>query len=435
MFEIFKTSKAKKETRSSGVTNLRDPDRWFGELFGMPTAAGVNVNVKTALSIPTFWAALKKRGGTIGSLSCEIFENTPTGAKPAPKHPLYNLVNSKPHPLYNSFVFWMTLVVNVDAKGDGFVRIRRKSMNARPFRLDLVMKEDVLDLIEMDDGQFYYIINEKKVGNPTPTQKAVSIDDMIHIRGLSMDGLFSEDPIQINKECFGGGIAANKYTSAFFGNNAHVNFVIESPQLMSDKARTKFNSWWSRTVSGMKNAFKNPIILDQGSKLHKISLNPQEASLEESKKSVAADAARIVDTPAHMVGLLDKATFSNIEVQNNEFLMFSIRNTLKQIETEFNNKIFSTSETNKQKYFIRFNLDSLLRSDAESRTKKLETEIKWGIISRDEARQLAGYQTEPNNNFILTPMNMEDKLNPDGGTDNTNGEERNFSFKKIKPDA
>ena len=232
MFEIFKTSKAKKETRSSGVTNLRDPDRWFGELFGAPTAAGVNVNVKTALSIPTFWAALKKRGGTIGSLSCEIFENTPTGAKPAPKHPLYNLVNSKPHPLYNSFVFWMTLVVNVDAKGDGFVRIRRKSMNGRPFRLDLVMKEDVLDLIEMDDGQFYYIINEKKVGNPTPTQKAVSIDDMIHIRGLSMDGLFSEDPIQINKECFGGGIAANKYTSAFFGNNEHVNFVIESPQLM-----------------------------------------------------------------------------------------------------------------------------------------------------------------------------------------------------------
>jgi HK97 family phage portal protein len=106
------------------------------------------------------------------------------------------------------------------------------------------------------------------------------------------------------------------------------------------------------------------------------------------------------------LGAGENFTFSSVEVMVNDFVMYSIRNTIKQLESEFNLKCFTPSEVRNETYFTRFNIDSLLRGDTATRSQKMETEVKWGVITKNEAREMMGYNKLEDGDTFLTPLNM-----------------------------
>ncbi|RMG81353.1 MAG: phage portal protein [Chloroflexi bacterium] len=200
-------------------------------------------------------------------------------------------------------------------------------------------------------------------------------------------------------------MANDAYSASFYASGGHIQYALEAPQEFSPKAKAAWRKEWRRLFSGIKKAFKDIPIIDRGAKLHQLKLNARDAALVEGKKAFVQDAGRMFDVPGHMIGAGDNYTFASVEVMVTDFVMYSIRNTVKQIEAELNRKLFSEEE--RGRYFVKFNIDSLLRGDTETRTKKIETELKWGIITRNEARQLSGYNKIDGLDEFLVPLNMQ----------------------------
>lgn len=384
-------------------TSLANPDTWLLNLFGA-SENGVTVNYETALGIPAYWAAVKRRAGTIASLQIGVWKKTKLGSERSEEHPLDYLLSAQPHPLYNSFIFFQTLITCMDVYGNGYARIERDDVGGVA-RFHIVRPPEVREIIqEKLSNDYFYIIDINEFGQ----QKSlpVKVEDMIHLRGLTLTGLMALDPVKTQRETFRAALSNSAYESNFYENGAHVNYALEVPSNFSPTMKETFFTQWRKVFSGVANAFKRPLIIDGGAKLHQLKMTPADAAMVEAKKAKTIDMARIQDVPLHMIGAGENQTFASVEVMMTDFVQYSIRNTVKQLENEFNNKAFSPKDLKSGKYFIRINMDSLLRGDAKARTEKLESEVKWGIITRNEAREMAGYNKMEGSETYMTPANM-----------------------------
>lgn len=385
-------------------TSLSNPDAWFYEAVGS-SASGVSVSAKSNLGIPAYAAAVGRRARTIGSLSCKVFKKTDLGSEPDYEHPLFSLLNRQPHPLYNSFIFFQTLVTNLDTRGVAYARIIRSRVTGDVQRLELIEPGDVLDLQKTTSGNYFYIVNSKDTMGGVK-KDTVALNDMIVLKGLTFDGFTALNPSSLHKDTFSGGLSGKKYVSAFYENGAHINYAVEVPFEMSPTAKNNFESTWKKIFSGLRNAFSKPFLLDKGAKLHPLKMTPADAQMTEANEAMVTEMARITDVPAHMIGAGKNMTFSSVEVMVTDFVQYSLRNTIRQLEIELENKCLSRSERDGRTHEIRFNLDSLLQGDIKTRTEKGINEIKWGLITPNEYRRLNGYNEVQGQDVFFNPINM-----------------------------
>ena len=396
-----------KRSAENPNSSLSNPDNWFVDYVTQGGSGKKRINDKQALSIPAMYSAIGRRAKTIASLSWEVYRNTDLGAVRAPNHPLHYVISKSPHPLFNSFTFRQSLITHLDLYGNAYAEIIRDG-NTRPRQFVIHHPRTVEDIKKVTEPgrepQYFYIVNEEEFGQTK--RRAIPVGDMIHLKGLTIDTYFGISPVSAHSETLSAGVAATEYENSFFSNNAHIAYAIEMPMQVSPAAKQNIESAWKRFWGGIKNAFTKPFILDAGAKLHKISNSPQEAMLTDAKKGTVVDVSRITDVPPHMLGAGENFTFSSVEVMVNDFVMYSIRNTVKQFESEFNLKCFTPSEVRNETYFTRLNIDSLLRGDTATRSKKMETEVKWGVITKNEAREMMGYNKIEDGDVFLTPLNM-----------------------------
>jgi HK97 family phage portal protein len=197
-----------------------------------------------------------------------------------------------------------------------------------------------------------------------------------------------------------------KYAARTFKNGAHITGFLTTDQKLSEEAAIRMAKSWKERFSGVDNAGKTPV-LEEGLKFQPLSMTPEDAMFIESARLGVEEVARIFGVPLHMLGNLERATFSNIEHQSREFVMYSLRPWVKRWEEEINRKLFTESEK-RRGFYYRFNLDSLLRGDSEARSKLIDTYMKWGILNRDEVRKLEGFNNSDDGtgSTHYVPVNM-----------------------------
>ena len=117
-----------------------------------------------------------------------------------------------------------------------------------------------------------------------------------------------------------------------------------------------------------------------------ISINPQEAQFLETRKFQINEIARIFRVPPHMVGDLEKSSFSNIENMSREFVVYTLTPWLCRWEESLARSLFNSEE--KGQYFVKFNVDGLLRGDYASRMQGYSTGIQNGFYCPNDIRQL-----------------------------------------------
>ena len=105
-------------------------------------------------------------------------------------------------------------------------------------------------------------------------------------------------------------------------------------------------------------------VLEEGLKYTPISISPEQAQFLETRKFQINEIARIFRVPPHMVGDLEKSSFSNIEQQSLEFVKYTLEPWLVRWEQSIQRILFSADE--KKRYFVRFNVEGLLRGDYAS---------------------------------------------------------------------
>ena len=305
-------------------------------------------------------------------------------------HPLYRLLHDEPNPEMSSFVFRETLMTHLLLWGNAYAQIIRNGKNEIVALYPLMPNKMSVDRDE--SGRLYYTYYRGSDEAIKDKEFAVTLQptDVLHIPGLGFDGLVGYSPIAMAKNAIGMAIACEEYGAKFFANGAAPGCVLEHPCTIKDPQRVRKS--WQSTFGGSGNANKIAV-LEEGMKYTPIGISPEQAQFLETRKFQINEIARIFRVPPHMVGDLEKSSFSNIEQQSLEFVKYTLDPWVIRWEQSIQRTLLSKDE--KAVYFVKFNLEGLLRGDYQSRMNGYAIGRQNGWMSANDIRELENLNRIP----------------------------------------
>ncbi len=353
-------------------------------LFG-GTTSGKSVNERTAMQASAVHACVRVLAEAIAGLPIHLHQYKEDGGKErVPTHPLYPLLHDAPNPEMTSFVFRETLMTHLLLWGNAYAQILR---DGRGRVLGLYpLLPNKMEVSRAPSGDLVYAYrreSEESRINPDSGTVTLRRDEVLHISGLGFDGVVGYSPIAMTKHSIGMALAVEEYGAAFFANGANPGGVLEHPGIIKDVQRVKDS--WNSAYRGSGNAHR-VAVLEESMKFHAIGIPPEQAQFLETRKFQINEIARIFRVPPHLVGDLDRATFGNIEHQSLEFTKYTVGPWVSRWEQSLQQALILPSE--KGKYFIKFNLDGLLRGDYQSRMAGYATARQNGWMSANDIREL-----------------------------------------------
>jgi HK97 family phage portal protein len=303
-----------------------------------------------------------------------------------------------------SFAFRETLMTHLLLWGNAYAQIIR---NGKGEILGLYpLMPDRMTVDRDDKGRLYYEYQVTTDDAPINKKSTVKLKpyDVLHIPGLGFDGLVGYSPIAMAKNAIGLAIAAEEYGSKFYANGATPSGVLEHPGIVKDPEKVRES--WQSAFGGSANANKTAV-LEEGMKYNPISIAPEQAQFLETRKFQINEIARIFRVPPHMVGDLEKSSFSNIEQQSLEFVKYTLEPWIVRWEQSIMRSLLSAED--KKKYFVKFNVDGLLRGDYQSRMNGYATARQNGWMSTNDIRELENLDLIPDElggNLYLVNGNM-----------------------------
>jgi HK97 family phage portal protein len=373
----------------SGLFHSRDkPTNRVGGgwsfLFG-GTTSGKTVNERTAMQTTAVYACVRILSEAVAGLPLHIYRYRADGGKERiPMHPLYHLLHDEPNPEMTSFVFRETLMSHLLLWGNAYAQVVRNGRGQAVALYPLLPSK--MDVSRAANGELlytYYRDADETGLNPKGGYITLRRDEVLHIPGLGFDGLIGYSPIAMAKNAIGMSLATEEYGASFFANGANPGGVLEHPGVIKDIGRVKES--WNSAYQGNGNAHK-VAVLEEGMKFQAIGIPPEQAQFLETRKFQINEIARIYRVPPHMVGDLEKSSFSNIEQQSLEFVKYTLDPWVVRWEQSLQQSLLLPSE--KPSLFIRFNLDGLLRGDYQSRMSGYAVGRQNGWMSANDIREL-----------------------------------------------
>jgi len=305
------------------------------------------------------------------------------GKEKAIDHTLYHLLHDEPNPEMSSFVFRETLMTHLLLWGNAYAQIIRNGKGEVIALYPLIPNKMTVNRDE--NGQLYYEYSKTADDFYNTSNSTVILNprDVLHIPGLGFDGLVGYSPIAMAKNAIGMAIACEEYGAKFFANGAAPSGVLEHPGTIKDPKKVR--EAWQSQFGGSSNAGR-VAVLEEGMKYTPISISPEQAQFLETRKFQINEIARIFRIPPHMVGDLEKSSFSNIEQQSLEFVKYTLDPWVIRWEQSLMRSLLSHEE--KKEYFIKFNLEGLLRGDYESRMNGYSIGRQNGWMSANDIREL-----------------------------------------------
>lgn len=366
-------------------------DAGYSFLFGR-TTSGKPVNERTAMQTTAVYACVRILAEAVASLPLHVYEYQDDGGKKlVHDHPLYYLLHDEPNPEMTSFVFRETLMSHLLIWGNAYAQIIRDGAG-RVLGLYPLLP-DKMEVQRDDKGNIYYVYSRNSDENPTFKEYGnikLKAEDVLHIPGLGFDGLIGYSPIAMAKNAVGMTLACEEYGASFFANGANPGGVLEHPGVLKDPSKVRES--WNSVYRGVNNAHKIAV-LEEGMKYQQIGIPPEEAQFLETRKFQINEIARLYRIPPHMVGDLDKSSFSNIEQQSLEFVKYTLDPWVIRWEQSLQRSLLLPGE--KGKYFIKLNVDGLLRGDYQSRMNGYAVGRQNGWFSANDIREMENMNPIP----------------------------------------
>ena len=348
------------------------------------SSSGKVVTERTAMQMTAVYSCVRILSEAVAGLPIHYYEYQDDGSKrKAVENPLYFLLHDEPNPDMTSFIFRETLMTHLLLWGNAYAQIIRNGKGEVIALYPLMPNK--MSVNRDDDGTIYYLYS-KSVDEGKAEDAGYHYlrkEDVLHIPGLGFDGLVGYSPIAMAKNAIGLAIATEEFGSKFFANGAAPSGVLEHPGTIKDPKKVR-EAWMSQ-FGGSSNSGK-VAVLEEGMKYTPISISPEQAQFLETRKFQINEIARIFRVPPHMVGDLEKSSFSNIEQQSLEFVKYTLDPWIVRWEQALNKALLS--EKDKNKYFFKFNVEGLLRGDYQSRMQGYAVARQNGWMSANDIRTL-----------------------------------------------
>ena len=368
------------------------------------SSSGKAVTERSAMQMTAVYSCVRILSEAVAGLPLHLYRYNDSGGKEkAVDHPLYRLLHDEPNSEMSSFVFRETLMTHLLLWGNAFSQIIRNGKGEIIALYPLMPNKMTVDRDE--NGHLFYSYqrsNDEAIGESG--RVILKPSDVLHIPGLGFDGLVGYSPIAMAKNAIGLAIATEEYGAKFFANGAAPSGVLEHPGTLKDPS--KIREAWQSQFGGSQNSGK-VAVLEEGIKYTPISISPEQAQFLETRKFQINEIARIFRVPPHMVGDLEKSSFSNIEQQSLEFVKYTLDPWVVRWEQSIMRTLLSPTEKNE--YFVKFNLEGLLRGDYQSRMNGYAIGRQNGWMSANDIRELENLDLIPDEdggNLYLVNGNM-----------------------------
>lgn len=245
-------------------------------------------------------------------------------------------------------------------------------------------------------------------------------DECLHIKGLSLGGLKGASVLSYHASTIGLGLTARDHGINTFRNGASPSGILEYPGKLSPEGEKNLLGSFSDAYQGTGKVGR-VILVQEGTKFTPATTTNKDAQHLESRAFQKKEICAIFGVPPHLVGDLERATFSNIEQQSKDFVMRSLAPWFARCENVFNTQLLTEAEL-RAGYFCRHNVIGLLRGDEVSRANYYSRGILDGWMTRNEAREMENLNPIDGADSLLAPLNMaivgEDEVFGDASPDN-----------------
>ncbi|MDD7504694.1 MAG: phage portal protein [Actinomycetaceae bacterium] len=381
LIELFKKRPAENKALTNGG---------YSFFFG-PTSAGKPVTERSAMQMTAVYACVRILSEAIAGLPLHVYRYAENASRvKALDHPLYVLLHDEPNPEMTSFVFRETLMTHLLLWGNAYAQVIRNGKGEVLGLYPLMPNHIEVGRNKHGELEYVYTRTGDEPDQDQPRKVTLTAADVLHIPGLGFDGLVGYSPIAMAKNAIGLAIATEEYGASFFANGAAPGGVLEHPGTIKDPARVRES--WQQTFGGARNSNKIAV-LEEGMTYTPIGISPEQAQFLETRKFQINEIARIFRIPPHMVGDLEKSSFSNIEQQSLEFVKYTLEPWVIRWEQAITKTLLSSDE--KPRVFVTFNLEGLLRGDYVSRMNGYATARQNGWMSANDIRALENLDLIP----------------------------------------
>lgn len=363
-----------------GRSRTLSPGETHSQPLGYGSSGGAAMTPDTALRLSAFWACVNLRASVIGSLPFHLHNADKTVAK---DHPLHWKLHAEPNADMSAGEFYEALSASLDLWGNAYARITRNVIDDVVSIYPLNPEKVTVSRDTSGVVRYGYAANSRDVA-------VIPERDMLHIKGLTLDGFIGLSPLSYAAESLGILSEANKAASREFSNALKVGgFLKTTNQAMSEAQRNRLRAHLA-TFGQPENSGKWMVLeagVEPASSVG-MRVNPNDAQLLESRHFGIEEICRVFMVPPPLIGHTDKASSwaSSLENLNRYFLAYSLRTRLTRIEHAIRRKLLTPEE--RRVLSPKFSVKALLRADTQAQSNYYKSALNDGYMSRDEVRDL-----------------------------------------------
>jgi len=380
-------------------------DRRLLEILGIEPDE-LNLKGKNALKEATVFACIRILADAVGKLPLKIYQDK-EGKQSAAGHYLASLLKIRPNPWMSSRDFFKALEVQRNTHGNAYawLDIPRRGRNAGKvqgiYPLDSTKVEIWVDDIGLlpGKGKMWYIYRDNK-----GTEYKIKPDEILHFKGLTFDGIIGMTPLETLKDTIENAGAASKFLNNSFKTGMQTKGIIHYVGDLDKKAENTFREKFEQMASGLKNA-NRVALLPIGYQYQPISIKLTDAQFLENTELTIRQIAAAFGVKMHQLNELTRATHTNVEHQQREFYIDTLMDILTGYEQELTYKLFTDQEL-EEGYYIKFNVNAILRADPKTRYEAYRSAIQSGFMTPNEVRALEELEPKEGGDRLLINGNM-----------------------------
>jgi len=380
-----------------------DDDRWYSSFIPQETTSGAKVDESSAMAVSAVWACISILAEDIGRLPLHLYTRLRVGKERATNHPLYQILHDRPNPEMSAMSFRETMAFHLLAWGNCYAMKEVDSMGGRIKALWPLPPNMVEVFRDKSTREIYYLVRVDDSGE----KRRLSRQEVLHIPGLSFNGLYGLSPIGKMREAIGMAMALEEFGARFFGSGTHPGVVVSHPGKLGSQAHKNLMDSLTTGYAGLGKSHRM-MLLEEGMKLEKLGIPPNEAQFIESKRFQLAEIARIYRMPLHKLQEYERGmAFASVEQFSLDYVVSTLTPWLVRFEHGYNWQLLG-SDLERRRYFVEHLVAGLLRGDIKTRYEAYAMARNWGWMCVDDIRELENLNPLPDGKgkVYLQPLNM-----------------------------
>lgn len=364
---------------------LENPGEMSSTFVGTPSYSGRTVSVQGSLSLIPVLSCVTIVAGSIGSLPLIVYRRLDGDSRErAQNHRAWRLLHDVPNPEMAADEVWELVAEHLNLWGNAYIWKARDNLGI------------VRELWPLSPKRF-------SVGRDNQMRRYFRVDgqgpffeeDILHIRGLSSDGLVGYSPIQLARQALGNAAAQEEFQGRFLGGGGKPAVLLRHPNRLSAEAEERLKQGWNRVERG------GTAVLEEAIEVEKMTMPLEDAQFIEQMQFSDLRIAQLFQVPPSMIGAKtgDSLTYTTTEQQGISFVTYTLRRWLQRIQGALGRdpSIFTQGD----RFYAEFLTSALQSADLKTRYGAYQTAIKAGFLTVDEVRAMEnrpalGSQGDPN---------------------------------------